>query len=522
MTGGSPVEALVTGDHKRVGKAFIYASILFLIVGAVAAGVLRAELTSAGLNILDKGSAGQVFTLHATTMVFLFLIPMWLGIATYIVPLQVGAPRVAFPRLHALAFWLFLFGGIVACVSYTVAGGPSVAKILLQPDALKGIAGAGAASRLWLMGMAAVSLGVLAAAASLVATVVKLRAPGLTLLRLPPMTFATLVASSVLLLAVPTFIAGLGTLYVTIGNGGRMFNNGASTMVWQHLVWLYGRPELFAFLVFSLGAFADIVQTHARRAIEPYAPLLAFIALTGALGFVVWASDTANVTRTLLPFYTPVDALPMVPFAFGVLLTLGTLGRGRPRPTAALAHAVGFVLMLALAGVFVVISPALNVKGGTAFTSAHVHVLFFATSMFAGFAAIYHWAPKMWGRRLSEGLGFVQFLLLLAGTLVAFVPEYTSLRDQPRFDATVGGGANVVAAIGGVLIALAVIVLILNIAGSVWARRGAEVGDDPWEGATLEWLTTSPPPPDNFDLESLPEIRSERPLDDRRAAGATV
>ena len=475
----APAAWVTSLDHRRLGLAYLVSAFAFLVLGGVVALVLRVELWSPGLQILDRGHGDQLFTLHATVMVFLFLAPAWVGVACCLVPGMIGADRLAFPRLQALAFWLYLTGGVLVAVSYLVRGGPFAAGALLRFEQLRG-ATAGDASRLWILGMGTVSVAAVLAAVDLVTTVVQLRTPGTDLLRVPAFAWATVVSGVVVLLAVPVFVAGLTVLYIDVAHGGRIFTGRGGPVLWQHAVWLYGRPEVYgALLVPALGAVIDIVHPGLHREERPEARGgAALLTLAGVLSFTVWAAKASGRGAAVVPTFTPVAVLALVPAGLVVLYLVGGLRTLRPRPTAAVALCVGFALLLGLEALSAIVGAALHVHAGTEWGSAHAHYALFLAPLFALFAACFHWGPELFGRRLSQGLGHLQNLLLLAGVLLAFVPLSTGLRNQPRLtgDYVAHGGwtaLNRVATVGAFVLALALVVF----AAAVARSHRADVGD---------------------------------------------
>lgn len=505
-----------SADHKRIGVAYLWTSLAFAAVAAVAVVVLRFELVGEGLDTLTRQEGAQWYSLLFTSAFFLFLLPAFLGLATHLVPLQLGARRLAFPRLHQWAYWVYLSGGVVVVVSYLMKGGPYAAQALLAPP---GSAQAGQSSDLWLLGMGAVSVAAVAAAAGLAATIVTFRPPGMSLDRTAAFTWGTLVGSVVLALAVPVFVAGLLLHGINIHHGGTFFTDGAGPRIWQLTLWFGMRPELFATVVFGAAALSEVVPTFARRRLLSYQGALALLGAMGALSFAVWAYEKQAAAAPLAPTFSVASVLPWLPLGLLLLMWLGTLALGRPRVAAAVAFALGAVVCLAAALAGGVSGLIVDVPGGSAWAEGHTFLLLFGFPVFALSAAVYYWAPKIWGRHLNEVLGFLQFLLLVAGTLAATVPYYTGLRDEPRFAIDLTGDAlnyGRIAAAGDALLVLALLVLFVNLVGAA-AGKGKAAAADAWDaGATLEWLADSPPPPWNFTAGAVPPIRSEQPVLDLR------
>ena len=515
-------EALpVTADHKRLGLLFLGGSLLFLVVGGIVGGALRAELADEGVQIVG-GNYSRLFSLHATVSSLLFLGPAWIGLATYVVPLQLGAGRLALPRLHAVAAWLFLCGGALLVLAYLL--GPPVglgiadARPMVAPDG-----GAGHANALAIVSMALVASATVLAAVSLAVTILKLRTPGLTLRRLPMFSWATLVTSLTTVVATPVFLGGLVLLYVDQRFGGDFFSrdNVAGQTVWQHSLWLFGRPEVYLLLLPGLGAACDIVATHAHRPLVSLDAARAHIALFAVLAFGAWAAGTDVADAIVLPTYTPLTALVALPVAVLVLVWLGTVAKGRPRMHPSLLFVAGFVALTGVGALHVVAAAAAGVDGA-AWATGHLHTVACGgpTLLLAG--AIYHWAPKLFGRELAAGLGRVAFLGLFGGFFLLGLGSYLAGYDGAPahvrdFDFSSSATTyGLLAVVGGAVVLVGALAMIADIALAIGGRSRAAGPDDPYGGLTLEWATSSPPPPQGFD--AVPEVRSAHPLLDLRTS----
>jgi cytochrome c oxidase subunit 1 len=505
-----------SADHKRVGVAMLWTSLAFAAVTAVAAVALGIESVGKGIDFLDGGRDLQYQTLLLSSVFYLFLLPAFLGLAVYLVPLQIGARRSAFPRLHQFAYWLYVGGGVVVVASYLTSGGPYGAQALLgTPAAAQG----GQASALWILGMGAVVLALVVTAAGIVATVTTLRAPGMTLDRAPVFTWSAFVGSIVLALSLPVFGAGLLLHGVNLASGGDLWTSNAMQNVWQHTLSIWMRPEILALLVFTAGAVSEVVTGFGRKRLLAYVPALGLIGAIGALTFVVWASEKVRPDAPLAPTQTVQAVLVFAPLGLLLLMWLGTLASGRPRPSAALVLAAGAVVMLAVGLAGGVSGLIVDVTGGTAWAQGHGEVLYVAVPVFALSAAAFYWAPKIWGRFLNEPLGYLQFLALIGGFLLSTVPAYTGLRDAKRYAVDFTGDELTfarLAAAGTILVVVGLVLFAVNLVGAAMGR-GKVAAADAWEdGATLEWLAPSPPPPWNFTDDQIPPIRSEQPVADLR------
>lgn len=509
-----------TADHKRLGLLFLAFSAAFLLVGVATGTVLRAELLDEGVQVAGN-EYRRLFSLHATVSTMLFLPAAWIGLATYLVPLQIGAGRLAFPRLQAMALWLFAMGGIVVLVGYIV-GPTNGLGIVSSTPVLPPGAGSGAeATTLVIAGLALVAASTILAAAVLAVTVLKLRTPGLTLLRTPLFTWATLLSSLVVVLATPVFLAGLVLFYLDQRFGGGMFAtaNAGAASIWRHTVWIYGRPEIYLVLLPGLGAAGDIVATHARR------PLLSLDAARGALtlfavsSFGAWAAASSTGDAIVVPTYSPLTALVVVPLGLLVLVWLATLATGHLRRHVSLLFVAGFVLLCAFAAANAVIAAATGVTG-RAWTTGHVHAVVFAAPTLLLLGAISHWAPKMFGRELSPFVSRAAFLGVFGGAglmaLGSYLLGYDGAPARVR-DFPMGGNGStfsLLSMVGACVLLAGLLAFLLDVIRAAAGRQRAP--DDPYESFTLEWATSSPPPPHSFD--SVPEVRSAHPLLDLREA----
>ena len=525
-------------DHKVIGTAFVVVAILSLVAAGAIALVMRAQLSGPDMDIVGRTTYAELFTLHGVLAVFGFLAPAWVGLATAVVPLQIGAARLAFPRLQALCLWLVVAGIVMIASSPFVRGGDVVSGWSLSSPIPEGPAFEGNGPDLLILGLGVVAVALVLASANLLVTVMKLRAPGLTLRRTPLFSWSVLVAGAVLLLALPVLIAGLGMLFVDRHYSGQIFrgftgSGGGNPNIWPRLFWFAAYPMLWALLLPALGAASDIVATFARRRLFSHAGAAAAIGAVGVLAFAGWGSETPGLSRARVLF--AVGALVVLaPVASLVLNWLATLVTGR-REATTVPRSLGALPMVVTLGFVTVL--AVGLGGGaiaalTAGTSSHrnywqvatQHTLFFGAATLGVVAALAYWAPKLWGRHLSDKGGKLAAVLLVGGMHLTFLPMFVLGAQNMRVHLfTYDSGddftpANLVATVGAVVTMLGVAVLAAVLLGSVVARKGRRADDDPWRGHTLEWATSSPPPSHNFDR--LPEVRSEAPLLDVRAAAA--
>jgi cytochrome c oxidase subunit 1 len=522
-------EWITTTDHKKIGILYVINSFLFFFIGGLLALGVRTELATPGLQVLtNEHLYNQFFTMHGTVMIFLFIIPMLAGFGNYVVPLQIGAPDMAFPRINALSFWMLPLGGILLLMGFVTGGAAAAGWTSYAPLSEDRIGaaindGAGSGQDLWIMALVLIGTSSILGAVNFLVTIFKMRAPGMTMFRMPILVWTVLVTSVLVLMATPVITSALIMLFIDRNFGGSFFDpeRGGSAILWQNVFWFYSHPAVYVMVLPAMGMISEILPVFSRKPLFGYKAFVFATAGIGALGFSVWAHHMFTTGSVFLPFFSLMTFLIAVPTGVKMFNWIFTLFRGKLTFSTPLLFALGFLSMFLIGGINGAFSASVPVDFAlhdTYWVVAHLHYVLFGGSVFGVMAGLYYWFPKMTGRMLGEGLGKVQFVLMFLGFNLTFFPMHQlGLAGMPRRIADYAASAgwndlNLLATVGGFMIASSMIPLLWNIFISL--RNGRIAGDDPWEANTLEWATSSPPPPYNFD--HLPEIRSERPLFDLR------
>jgi cytochrome c oxidase subunit 1 len=517
---------LTTTDHKKIGIMYLVNSYFWFAVAGLLAVFIRAELAEPGTQFFGEERYNQLFTMHGTTMIFLFIIPILAGFGNYIVPLQIGALDMAFPRVNALSFWMLPLAGITLYSSYLL-GGPADAGWTQYAPLSEGVGAQGNSIGidLWIVALLLVGTASILGAVNFITTIFNMRAPGMTMFRMPLFTWTILVTSLLVLLATPVFTSALVLLLIDRNLGGSFFNpaNGGIAVLWQNVFWFYSHPAVYVMVLPGMGIISDVLPVFSRKPLFGYKAFVFATAGIGALGFSVWAHHMFVTGQVLLPFFSIMTFLIAVPTGVKFFNWIATLVRGQITFSTAMLFAIGFLTMFLIGGidgVFLASPPVDFALTETYWVIAHIHYVLFGGSVFAVYAGFYYWFPKFTGKRLKEGLGKLHFWLQFIGFNLTFfsmhilgllgmprrIQDYAPLKDWV--------GLNQLQTAGALLIALSTAPFLANVVMTI--RRKDRDPEDPWEGNTLEWYTTSPPPVHNFD--SLPEIHSERPLFDLRHA----
>ncbi len=519
----SVVGWLTTTDHKALGVAYFVASMVFLAIGGALAGVIRAELAEPGLQLVSEQTYNGVFTIHGSVMVYLFAVPFGFALANYLVPLQIGAPDLAFPRLNAFSFWLYLLGGTVMLLGFVSDGGAAAFGWFAYPP-LSGAAGTpGIGADLWIVSVILTGTSGTLTAVNIIATITSLRAPGMTMFRMPILTWNILVTNFMVLLAFPVLSGALLMLLADRQFGTHFFDPtaGGSPILWQHLFWFFGHPEVYIVALPFFGVVTEIIPVFSRRPIFGYKGLILATLAIGALSTSVWAHHMFVTGSVVLPFFALTSLLIAVPTGVKVFNWIGTMWDGALTFEAPMKFALGFLITFVMGGITGVMlaSPTLDFNlSDTYFVVAHFHYVMGGTVIFAVFAAIYFWWPKVTGRMLSERLATWHFWLLMVGfNATFFVMHLLGRGGMPRRVADYEPYSdfklwNMIASIGYVILVVSMVPFGVAVVKSL--RTPPTMGADPWEANSLEWATASPPPDHNFSW--LPPIRSERPVFDLR------
>ena len=510
---------LTTTDHKVIGKSYLITSFGFFLLAGVMALVMRTQLAQPDNHVVGAETYNQLFTMHGTMMMYFFATPFAFGLANYFVPLHIGAPDMAFPRLNALSYWLFVGGGLVVTAGYLTSSGPADFGWVAYAPLSNGVHAPGPGADLWMVGLVLAGISTIATSVNLVTTTLCLRAPGMTMFRLPIFVWNMVVTSILALMAFPVLTSALALLFADRHLHTHIFDpaGGGVPLLWQHLFWFFGHPEVYIIVLPFFGVVTQILPVFSRRPIFGYAGLVfATLAIAG-LSVGVWAHHMFTSGAVLLPFFSGMSYLIAVPTGVKYFNWLGTMWGGQLTFQTPMLFCLGFMVVFLLGGLSGVLlaSPPVNFHvHDTYFVVAHFHYVLFASAVFAGFGAIYFWYPKMTGRMLREALGKVHFWALFIGFNLTFFPQHLlGERGMPRRVATYAAGdhftfLNLLSTVGSFVIGVSTLAFLWNLWVS-W-RQPVPAGDDPWGGHTLEWATSSPPPEHNF--SSLPPIRSDRPL----------
>jgi cytochrome c oxidase subunit I+III len=511
---------VATVDHKRIGILYLVTTFFFFLVGGVEALVMRLQLAVPRNHLLSPDAFNQLFTMHGTTMIFLVVMPALIGFANYFVPLMIGARDMAFPRLNAMSYWLLLFGGLLLHFSVLAGGAPNAGWFSYTPlseTAYSSTLG----TDYWIMALLILGVGSVASAINIIVTILTLRAPGMTLRLLPLFVWMVFINSILIVLALPALNASIVMLLIARQLAAHFFTGiqGGSPVLWQHFFWTFGHPEVYIMVLPAFGMISEVVPVFSRKPIFGYGFVAASTVAIALLSFGVWAHHmfAVGLGRVSDLFFAASSMAIAVPTGIKIFNWVFTMWGGSVRFTTSLMFAVAFILQFVvggLSGITFAVAPIDWQMTDTYYVVAHFHYVLFGGTLFAMMAGLYYWFPKISGRMLSEKIGKIQFWLMVIGFNGTFmVQHFLGVMGMPRRvftypDLPGWGMLNMISTVGAFVLGFSVLLLAWNIFGSL--RHGSAAGDNPWNAWTLEWATSSPPPPHNF--EKVPVIHGRRPL----------
>ncbi|MBX3052847.1 MAG: cytochrome c oxidase subunit I [Caldilineaceae bacterium] len=517
------VSWLATTDHKKIGILYLLVTLFFFAIGGLEALLLRVQLASPENSFLSPQAYNQIFTMHGTTMIFLVVMPMLIGFGNYLIPLMIGARDMAFPRLNAMGLWMLVFGGLLIYFSFIggpAAGAPDAGWFSYAPLSEKPYS-FNTGMDYWALGLLITGIGTVSAAINFIVTILKLRAPGLTITRLPLFVWMMLVNSFLIVIALSLFNAALVMLVVDRLLGAHFFQpgDGGSALLWQHYFWAFGHPEVYIMALPAFGMISEIVPVFSRKPIFGYSVVALSTLAIGFLSLTVWAHHmfAVGLAEPANMAFGAASMLIAIPTGIKVFNWMATMWGGAIRFTTSMLFATAFIVLFTIGGITGVMFAAVPIDyqvTDTYFIVAHFHYVLFGGTFFAVMAGFYYWFPKVTGRMLSEKVGKWHFWLLFVGfNMTFFIQHILGLEGMPRRvytypDFPGWAWMNQLSTVGAFVIGIAIAVFLWNLWISL--RKGAIAGDNPWEAWTLEWATTSPPPVQNFDR--LPPVRSRRPL----------